>query len=187
MKNMCKFIVFIASLIGIFFIKNIIILSVLLCLSILSIRFLNISITEIGYDIYFFLPFLIITFLFNIFLGDLYEAILILFRIILCFNITYIFSKQLTVVEFANTISKLLYPFKIFNINICDIEIMISISLCMIPILRNEINMTIQTIKSKGGNLSIMTLGIFIKPTIISLFRKTNQIEKTLISKAYIE
>ena len=64
---------------------------------------------------------------------------------------------------------------------------MISISICMIPILKEEIISIIKAIKSKGGKIDIRYLFIIMKPLLISIFKKTNQIEKTLIAKGYKE
>lgn len=63
-----------------------------------------------------------------------------------------------------------------------DIE---SISICMIPVLKNEISALIKAMRSKGKTMKINSMIIIMKPMLISVLRKTSQIEKTLIAKAY--
>lgn len=64
---------------------------------------------------------------------------------------------------------------------------MISISICMIPIFKNEINMAINALNIKGNILSANSIMYAIKPILISVFNKTKEIEKTLLGKAYQE
>jgi len=62
---------------------------------------------------------------------------------------------------------------------------MISIAICMIPIFLKEIRTTLKSIEAKGQRASIKNIKIFLRPLLISLMRKTNEMEKSLISKAY--
>ena len=55
----------------------------------------------------------------------------------------------------------------------------------MIPIFLKEIRTTLKSIEAKGQRASIKNIKIFLRPLLISLMRKTNEMEKSLISKAY--
>ena len=108
-------------------------------------------------------------------------------KIFNCYIATYIFSKVLTISEIVDTIQKLCYPLKIFKINTNNIGIIVSISICMIPVLKREMYTLIQAMKSKGKLIKINNTIIIMKSMFISILIRSGQIERTLISKAYRE
>ncbi len=185
MKNIIKFIIFIIYTILIFILNDIKILICLLLLNFIITILLKIRLKNMFYHLKILLPFIIFTMGINIFLAGLYDGIIMGIRIFICYHITYIFSKTYTFLELADMIQKLCYPLKIFKINTNHIGIMVSISMCMIPVLKNEISTRMQAIKSKGKPLKMNNIIILMKPILISILTRTNQMEKTLISKAY--
>ena len=178
---------FITYTIAIFFINHLIVLGVLFFLNCIIAIILQIDFKRMFYHLRILLPFIVFTVLINILLDGFYNGMIIGIRIIICYHITYIFSKTLTVLEVADTIQKLGYPLKIFKINTNHIGILVSISICMIPVLKSEIHAFIQAMKSKGRVMKINSPMIIMKPMLISILRRTSQIEKTLIAKAYRE
>lgn len=186
MKNIVKFIIFIIFTVAVFFIEDLKIIGLIFLFNCIIAILLKIKLRDIFYNLKLFIPFIIFTAVINIVFSGLYEGILIGIRIIICYSITYIYSKTVTIVEISDTIQKLLYPLKIFKIDTNNIGIMISISICMIPILKNEIYTLKNAMKSKGKLLKINTMIIVIKPILISILNKTKEMEKALISKAYM-
>ena len=86
----------------------------------------------------------------NIILGNIEDGIVLGIRIMIAYNFTYIFSTTFDILEFARTIEILLNPLFIFKINVKDISLIISIALCMIPILSKELEQTKDSLKSRG-------------------------------------
>ena len=117
MKNLLKFIIFIVLTFAIFFIKNIYVLCIIATISISFMLILKISIKDFFKSFKMLIPFLFLAFLLNIVLSDFMEATLILFRIIICYFITYIYYKTTTIAEISYTFELLLSPLKIFKIN----------------------------------------------------------------------
>lgn len=187
MKNIVKFIIFIIYTISIFFLNNLKLLGCMFFLNFIIAIILKIDLKRMRYNLKILLPFVIFTMLINIFFDSLYDGIVIGIRIIICYNITYIFSKTLTVLEVADNIQKICYPLKAFKININNIGLMVSISICMIPVIKNEIYTLMQAIKAKGRIMKINSIIIIMKPMLISILRKTSQIERSLRAKAYTE
>ena len=187
MKNIIKFIVFITYTVSIFFINDLSLLGGLFLLNFIIATILKINLKRMFYNFRVLLPFILFTVLINIFLNSVCDGIIIGIRIIICHNITYIFSKKFTVLEVADTIQKICYSLKLFNVNTNNIGMIVSISICMIPVLKGEIYAISQAMKSKGKLIKINSTTIIMKPMLISILRRTNQIEKTLIAKAYIE
>ncbi len=187
MKNLLKFIIFIFLTFAIFFIKNVYVLCILETINISLMLVLKISIKEFFNSFKMLIPFLFVAFLLNIILADLMESILILFRIIICYCITYIYYKTTTIAEISNTFELLLSPLKIFKINTKNISLIVSISLCTIPILKNEITAVQNAIKSKGAKIKINNFSLVLKPILISIIKRTGEMEKALISKGFVD
>ena len=187
MKNIIKFITFITYTVSIFFINDLRLLVGLFLLNFIIAIILKTNLKRMFYNFRVLLPFIVFTVLINIFFDSLYDGIIIGIRIMICYNITYIFSKTITVLEVADTIQKICYPLKMFKINTNNIGMIVSISICMIPVLKSEIHAISQAMKSKGKLVKINSTIIIMKSMLISILRRTNQIEKTLIAKAYME
>lgn len=187
MKSIIKFIIFLIITLAIFFIDNVIILVGLLLINGIIAMILKIDLKRMYYNLRLLLPFIILTVAINIFVDSLYNAIVIGVRIVICYNITYIFSKIFTTLELGYTIEKICCPLKIFKINTKNIGMIVSISICMIPVLRYEIKSIIQSMKAKGKVMKINSIKIMMKPLLISVLKRTAQIEKVLIAKAYVE
>lgn len=185
MKNMIKFIIFIVYTISIFFVSDFILLAVLFLLNFLIAIILKVNLKNMLYNLKILLPFIIFTSIINVIFDSLVVGILMATRIIICYNVTYVFSKTMTSSELANTIKNLCCPLKLFKINTENIGLMVSISICMIPVLKSELYSVIQAIKSKGKIMKINSIAVTMKPILISILKRTNEIEKTLIAKGY--
>ena len=70
--------------------------------------------------------------------GSIEDGIVLGIRILIAYNFTYIFSSTFDILEFAQTIELILKPLYFLKINVKDISLIISIALCMIPILKEE-------------------------------------------------
>ncbi len=187
MKNIVKFILFVGYTIGIFCVKDAKILCGMILLNSSITILLKIDLKKMLHSVKIFLPFVAITVALNLLLDSLQEAILIGIRILICYHATYLFSQTLTTLEIADTVQKICTPLKLFGIDTKHIGMMISISICMLPVLKNEITTVMQAMQAKGMPLNIKNSNILMEPMFISIFRKTNEMEKTLLSKAYRE
>lgn len=186
MKNVLKFIFFMISVIGIFFITNMICLCAILLLCILLVSFYKRK-TRIKMSFKFILVFIIFTIIINAIIEGFNYALLVGIRLVIAYLMTYIFANTMTIIEFSDAIQILMHPLKIFKIDTQSIGIMICIAICMLPILQNEITELKYSLKSKGCNLKINNINIFMKPLLISVLKRIDDMEKTLISKGYIE
>ena len=173
MKNVLKTVIFIIYTISIFFINSIRILGILFIFDLILALILKLDYIKMLKYMKKVLLFIIFTMFINLIFDGLYIGIIIGIRMIICFIITYVFSKTITVTELSNAIVKILTLLTFFNINTNSIGLIISISICMIPILKEEITSIIKTVKSKGGRLNIHYLFIIMKPLIISIFKRT--------------
>ena len=54
-------------------------------------------------------------------------------------------------------------------------------------ILSEELEQTKNSLKSKGYKFKLNNLDLYIKPIMISILKRTDELEKTLIVKGYLE
>lgn len=187
MKNILKFVLFLFYTIFLFLIKDVKILILAILLNFIVTFLLKINLRNIIYSTKTFLPFVVVTIFFNIFLASVQEGILIGIRIMICYHATYLFSQTMTVLQVADAIQKISMPLKLVKVNTKNIGMMISISICMLPILKREMETLIKTMNAKGEQLKPNNMVILMKTMLISILKKTSQMEKTLLAKAYEE
>jgi len=189
MKNLVKFILFLIYVIGIFFISNYIVLGIITILNLLLIYLNKINLKKTIINLIKLLPFILFTGLINLLFANLKDAILITIRLILVCNISYIFSKTITYLEFANVIEKIFYPLKIFKINPKEISLIVMIALSFMPIMKDELFEMKNVIKIKGIKLNkinlIKNINLIFKPFFVSVLQRINEIEMVLKVKGY--
>lgn len=191
MKNLIKFILFLIYTVGIFFIKNYIILGIIAIFNIILMLIIKINIKNAINNLFKLLPFILFTAIINVFFADLNFAILIGIRLILVCNLSYTFSKTMTYTEFGDMIEKLVYPFKIFGVNPKEIGLVITIALSFMPIMKNEFGQMRNVLKVKGikpTNFNLLkNLNLIFKPFFISVLQRLNEIEMALKAKGWQE
>ena len=187
MKNVFKLLFFVIYVIAIFSIKNYKILAIYIIINFIISKILNTNFWKFLENIKILMVLVILTTIINIIFGSVEEGIVLGIRILIAYNITYIFSTTFNILEFSQTIEIILKPLYFFRINVKDISLMISIALCMIPILSEELEQTKDSLKSKGYKFRLNNLDLYIKPIMISILKRTDELEKTLIVKGYQE
>lgn len=187
MKNVFKLLFFITYIISIFSVKNFEILVIYIIVNFIISKMLNTKFLGFLENIKILMILVIFTTIINMILGNIEDGIVLGTRILIAYNFTYIFSSTFDILEFAQTIEIILKPLYFFKINVKDISLIISIALCMIPILKEELEQTKNSLKSKGYKFKLSNLDLYIKPIMISILKRTDELEKTLIVKGYLE
>ena len=191
MKNLIIFILFLIYTISIFFIDNYVLLAIILGINLVITVVCKINFKSQIKNILKLLPFILFTGLINLIFADLKFAILLSIRLILVCNISYIYSKTISYMEFAELIEKIVYPHKIFKINPKDVSLMVTIALSFIPIMKDEIRQIKNVLNAKGiypSNTNLIkNASLIFKPFFISILQRTNEIEMSLKAKGYQE
>lgn len=187
MKNVFKLLFFITYIIAIFSIKNYEILAIYIIVNFIISKMFNTKFFKFLENIKILMILVIFTTIINMIFGSIEDGIVLGIRILIAYNFTYIFSSTFDILEFAQTIKIILKPLYFLTINVKDISLIISIALCMIPILKEELEQTKNSLKSKGYKFKISNLDLYIKPIMISILKRTDELEKTLIVKGYLE
>ncbi len=190
MKNIIKFLVFICYSILIFFINNYIVLGIITIINAILIVILKLNFKDVIKKLLKLFVFIGFTIIINIIVESIDYAILIAIKLLLICNITYIFSKTITYMEFAEVIEKIFYPLKIFKIDSKNVGLIICISIAFIPILQKELEELKNALKIKGFKINLINIlkniNIISKPFFISILRKVNELENSLAIKGYM-
>lgn len=191
MKNLIKFILFLIYTVGIFFIKDYIALGLITIFNIILMIGLKINLKNAIKNIIKLMPFILFTVAVNMLFADLQFSILIGVRLILVCNLSYVFSKTISYMEFAEVIERIVYPLKIFGINPKEIGLVVTIALSFVPIMKNEFAQIRNVLKVKGikpTNFNLLkNSGLIFKPFFISVLQRLNEIEMSLKAKGYQE
>ncbi len=185
MKNLIKFILFIIYTTLVFLLPNSLYVLLLFLLHFMIILFCKINIMQITLSMLKVFPFILFTFLINLIVDNFYNALWIGIKLIIVCNITFIYSKTISVASFARTIKLLFSPLKLLKINVDDIEIMVCMALTMIPVFKSDLTELKESCLSKNIKFNFSNLKFILSKFLLSLIRRINQIEESLISKGY--
>lgn len=187
MLNLVLFLIFIFYVFFIFATQNLIFeILVLLINFILMISF-KVSLRKAFTNLLFLMPFILITGIFNLFFGSLFEALFITFKLILVCNITYIFKDVAGTTNIIKAIETLFSPLKIFGISPTDISLIVNIALTFIPTLIRDLSEIKYALKAKGCTDFFTNIKYTFKIILTSIFKKTNNLELTLKAKGFSE
>ena len=191
MKAVVKFIVFLAYTLSIFMVKPTWWLVICACINLGLIILLKINIKKAIIALSKLSILILIIVIFNIILVDLKTAILTGIKLLLVWNSTYIFVKIFSYRELTKAIEILSSPIKIFGKNPKDIALMASIGTAFLPILKDEIMQIKEGLTAKGFNARginlVKNLNLILKPFLISVLERINEMEMSLRSKGYID
>lgn len=173
----------------IFFIKTYELLFVVFMINIVLMCIYKVSIRKTCLFLFKIFPVILLTALFNLLFTNLSSAMLVGIRLFLASNATYILVSIMPPRKLQIVIEKLLFPFHIFHINAKEIGMIISISLCLIPILRREIQNLKYSLIAKGFQFNLKNIikkpNYILVPLLTAILKKTIEIEQSMVSKGY--
>ena len=168
---------------GIFFITAWEILLWILTAHIALILVLRINPIKLFRNIIMVSPFIIFTGLINWAFSDFENALMIMARIFLLCNMTFIFSQTVPLLKFARGLSILLLPLKIFRINTRNIAVTISVAITFVPILRSEYRGIRQGMNARGKKKR--GIGIATRIFGFRILYRASILSNTLDAKGY--
>lgn len=172
-----------------FFINNYFIFLIIFIFNIIISIFIKIPLIKHLYIIKKNLLFIIFIFICNIIFNPLNVSIIISIRLFLIIDFTYIINNYFNSSKLQIAFNYLLTPLKLFNIDTNKLSLIISISLALIPVLRDETISIKYSLKSKGFEFNLKNAitrpSLFLITYLNNLFDRLNDLEKALIVKAY--
>lgn len=185
MKNIIIFLTFVIYATLIFFIPNNIWILSLAILNLILMIIIKINFKKAIKNLFDFMPFILFTFIFNCILDNYINAIWMAVKLLLVCNTTYIYSRTITVAQLAKTIRAICKPLEIFKVNTEEIEVLVSISLSMIPVLKKEYREVKEACKAKNISLNIKNIKIILSKMLLSTIKRINEIDDSLVEKGY--
>lgn len=185
MKNAIKFILFLLYSTSIFFIPNGLFILIPLAINVVLSIITKTSLKKIVQNLLKFMTFILFTFAINCLLDTYTNAVWVAMKLLLVCNITFIYSQTTSANEIAKTVRKLVTPLKVFKINPDEIEVLVSISLSMIPILKSEVADVKEACKAKNIPINIKNMKIILSKLMISILKRVSQIDEALVEKGY--
>lgn len=190
MKEIIKFILFLAYTIIIFFIKDYTVFAILVGIHILLMLVLKINVKGAILAILKLLPIIIFTTAINIWISGLDFGMLIGVRLIVLCNMTYIYTKKMTFSKLQYVIEILLRPLKIIKIDSKEVGIMLCIGIAFVPIIQKEITNIKYSLKAKGFNVNARNIllkpNYILMPLLTGIIKRVGEIENSLSSKGYV-
>ena len=174
---------FIMATVTFFLPKSIILFGTIILCNVAIVIVLKIPIVKVTKQLFKILPYVLFTFFINVIISSISEAIWIAIKFLIVCNITCIYSITSTKTTIANTIKMLCRPLVLFNINIEEIEIMVAISLSIIPILKKDLVGIRDVYKYKGIKVNAKNIKNSLSVFFIGIIKRTNQIDEVLIAR----
>lgn len=171
----------------IFFVDNYLVLAIFCLCHLLAMLIFKIKLGEATQNIFKLLPFILLTVVINWLLSNYQYAFLVGVKLLLVCNITYIYAKTTTVGQIAKTVKNLCMPLKLFKIDLEDIEVLVCISLSMIPILKKEYQQLKEACMAKGMKINVKNMRAILAKFMISVMKRVNKIEEAMLEKGYGE
>ena len=131
------------------------------------------------------LTFVLLTIIFNLFFNSPLISFLIGIRLFIIYFLTLIMNKYFSCKDLAKGFSNLFF----FSKNKKDLELIIAISISLIPIMINEISTIKKVLISKNFKLSLKNIikkpNVFFMTYLNNTFKRINELELILKSKGY--
>lgn len=134
----------------------------------------------------FFISYIVLC---NILYNDIDFSVKVGLRLFLALDYAYIMGCYFNPTNIRIAFKYLLYPLKIFKINIDSLTLIIAVSLTFIPILIDETSKIKLSLRSKGLDFKFSKLitrpHIYLITFFYCLFDRIEELEKSLTIKAY--
>lgn len=188
---MIKFLLFLIYTTTVFFLPNhyyiLVLIPINLFVMFIARFFARSSVRKIFFGMLKFLPFVLLTFLFNFWLDTLENAVWISYKLIIVCQITMIYASTTSNLEIAITIQELCAPLKLFRVDTTDIKILVCIALSLIPILRRQLSETRLACAAKHMPINLHNAKPILGRFFTLVFARIEQIEASLLAKGYRE
>lgn len=187
MKDVITFLGFVIYASFIFFINSNLLLGMVLLINILAMIIYKIKPIDALQNIIKLLPFILLTVVINCILANYQYAFLVAIKLVLVCHITFIYAKTITVRNLASTIKSICTPLKLFKVNLEDIQLLVCISLSMLPVLKTEYTGVKEACLAKGIAIKASNMKPILVKLMVSVMKRVNHIEESMIEKGYGE
>lgn len=134
-------------------------------------------------------PFALMTFGFNVIFGELSAAAVVLLRLLLLCNASFLISMTFSPLEMAQGVYGLLFWLAWFGVDMKKVFLLLALVMSLIPLLTQEIKEIKMVLKSRNRKFKLLKFiarpGEYVVPFFNSIFSKVDDLEITLLSRGY--
>lgn len=185
MKKVIEFLIFLIYATIIFIIPNNLLLLCPLAINITLLIITKTNLKKAIKNLLKFMPFILLTFVINCLLDTYINAIWMALKLLLVCNITFIYSQTTTTTQIAKTVKKICTPLKLLKINPEEIEVLVAISLSMLPVLKKEYFEVREACKAKNIKFNIKNMKVILSKSLTSFLQRVSEIDEALVEKGY--
>lgn len=182
---------FIAYSIVVFFVDNIIALACFSAFNIILCFAVRTGFVATLKNLYKIFWFGLLVFLINLIFDTWLSSLIVLWRIVIVANFTFIVGKTVKPSDLATGFAQLFFPLKLFKVDINSLALMIVIALNFVPIVSRSLSTLNSSLKARGYKLNIknfFTQGHIIFALFFTgLFKRVDQLELALKARGYKE
>lgn len=185
---MIEFILFFVCTTAIFFLPNawwVISGSCMVALTYCLLR--RIRLTKVAQKIIRIVPFILLTFVLNVWLDSLEIAVFIVLKLLIACWITLAYSQTLSSLELARIVSDSLSPLHKLGFDTYGVYLIICLALSITPILRREVTETKYAMRAKNMNLNIRNLYCITTYLLTRLIKRVDELDLSLRSKGIFD
>lgn len=181
-----RFILFVIYVTLIFCVPNSVIPILLILLINLAICILTkAKFSKIWWGTLSFLPFVTLTFAFNLVFDGIINATYILIKLLLVCMATLAYTSSLSLSDLREIILSISRPLSILGINSEEISLMICIALAIFPILKRNVTEIKFALRAKNMKLNLRIFGLITTKIITNLFIDIKNLDAALQAKGY--
>ena len=129
------------------------------------------------------LPFVVLTFLFNVWLADWVTAVYVAMKLLLVCFATFGYYTSVGMTGVVRGLRKILSPLGWVGVDVEDAVLIIVLATSLLPILRRDISETKMALRAKGMSLTIATIDVILVRVFTRLFRRIDEIDAALRAK----
>lgn len=180
---------FIAYSVIVFLIDNIIALSCFTAVNIVLCFVFKTGFVRTLKNLYGIFWFALFVFLVNIIFDPIVSSLVVVWKIFIVANFTFIMSKAIKPAALASGFAQLFFPLKIFKVDTDALALVIVIALNFVPILSKSLKTLKSSLKARGFKITLKTL--FTQGHIIfvlffaELFKRAGQLEMAFKARGY--
>lgn len=128
-------------------------------------------------------PFILITIIFNLLLDTWENAVFVALKLVLVGQVTLSYAQTLTSLEFAKVLGTLMRPFRKIGVDTAEIELMVCITLSLLPILQENVREMRSAVLAKGRRMDLLSVRYIAQKLMYDAFRRVEELDAALMAK----
>lgn len=135
------------------------------------------------------LVFVGMVFAFNLIFDTFVNSLIVAWRLEIVTLGAFVFSCVVTPSRLSEGFCQLLYPLKVFKVNINDVSLMLVVAFNFIPIISRDVTALKQTLKARNVKLNLKTFftqsHLLFVMFFAGIFKRVDELEQVVLARGY--